>query len=358
MKLRFLTSTPRNIREGSGTFAGISTLRRAVEAAGAEVEMCAPETRWRSLTAQRLWFNRRLKPETDCDATIGFDMDGFLIAGRASRPHIASIKGVIADEMRHERGVTRRLLGLQAACERLHVQRADAVFTTSRYAAQRIQELYGISQPPSIVPELIHLAGWRELFQRHAAAPDPARFTVLCVCRFYPRKRVRLLLEAAARLRPQMPHLQVRIVGRGPEEARLHRLSAQLQLGGTVHWLGDVSMSQLAGEYLRADLFCLPSVQEGFGIVFLEAMAAGKPILAARAAAAPEVLPQGLLVEPDSSEALADGISRLGANATLRRLLGEKGRARVEEFDAPRVAARFLDEVRRVTVMETAFRPR
>jgi glycosyltransferase involved in cell wall biosynthesis len=339
VKLRFITSTPANIHEGSGTFTGISTLRRALEALGVEVELVAPASRWPVLTAQRLWFNRRLIPATDCDATVGFDMDGYRIAGRGGAPHIASIKGVIADEMLHERGLTRRLLAIQAGCERAHVRRADWVMTTSEYAAGRIRELYGIAAVVGIVPEPIDLAGWRELFRRHPAAPDPARFTVLCVCRFYPRKRVHLLVGAAARLRDRIPGLEVRIVGRGPEEARLGRL------GGTVRWLGDVTQAELAAEYNRADLFCLPSVQEGFGIVFLEAMAAGKPIVAARAAAVPEVVPQGLLVRPDDEEALAAGIERIYRDEGLRRELIRAGRSRVEQFDAPRVAARFLAEM-------------
>ena len=87
-------------------------------------------------------------------------------------------------------------------------------------------------------------------------------------------------------------------MGGGPEAARLRRLWRELHLEGTVRWIGDVTASQLAAEYNRADVFCLPSVQEGFGIVFLEAMAAGKPIVAARAAAVPEVVHHGLLVEP------------------------------------------------------------
>jgi hypothetical protein len=135
VKLRFITSTPANIHEGSGTFAGISTLQRALVALGVEIEMIAPARRWPVLTAQRLWFNHRLIPTTNCDATVGFDMDGYRIAGRGGAPHIASIKGVIADEMLYERGLTRRLLSIQAGCERAHVRRADWVMTTSQYAA-------------------------------------------------------------------------------------------------------------------------------------------------------------------------------------------------------------------------------
>ena len=68
---------------------------------------------------------------------------------------------------------------------------------------------------------------------------------------------------------------------------------------------------ELAAEYNRCHVFCLPSVQEGFGIVLLEAMAAGKPMVAARAGAIPEVAPHAALVEPDSAEALAAGIEML-----------------------------------------------
>ena len=110
-------------------------------------------------------------------------------------------------------------------------------------------------------------------------------------------------------------------------------------------WLGDVSRAALAAEYRHAGIFCLPSVQEGFGIVLLEAMAAGIPIVASRAAAIPEVVPHGMLVEPDSAEALAAGIEELSGDPRRRAELARRGAEWVEQFDAPRVANLFLEAV-------------
>jgi glycosyltransferase involved in cell wall biosynthesis len=112
-----------------------------------------------------------------------------------------------------------------------------------------------------------------------------------------------------------------------------------------VRWIGDASMSSLAEEYNRCEVFCLPSVQEGFGIVLLEAMAAGKPIVAARAAAIPELVRNGILVEPDNPEALAEAIGRLYGDSELRRSLGSQGLQDVERFEMNRVAGLFLAEI-------------
>ena len=142
-----------------------------------------------------------------------------------------------------------------------------------------------------------------------------------------------------------MVELEIRIVGGGPEAGRLCALARELRLESTVNWLGNATPDNLACEYNRADVFCLPSVQEGFGIVFLEAMAAGKPIVAARAAAVPEVVQHGLLTEPDNPEALAEGIFRLYGDSDLRMRLGASGRIEVEKYEMKRVAAQFLDRI-------------
>ncbi len=350
MRIGFLTSTPLDVVAGSGTFVGLSTLATALRRMGVEVFFFYDWSRFEIYTARRWWFNHQLRRRRwdGFDLLVGFDMDGYRTAGRTGRPQVASIKGVIADELRFEGGLTRFTMSMQAAWEAEHVRRADLVMTTSSYAAHRIQELYCSPKLPRVVPEAIDLAAWRELLARNPAASQPERFTVLTVCRFYPRKRLHLLLEAAERLRQEIPALEFRIVGDGPERGRLHTLLGEVHLQDTVRWLGNLSAGGLAREYNRCDVFCLPSVHEGFGIVFLEAMAAGKPIVAANAAAVPEVVPQGLLVEPESSAALAEGLRRIHGDTALRARLAEAGKVAVEPYDAANVAALFLSEVRRL----------
>ncbi|HEX7425292.1 MAG TPA: glycosyltransferase, partial [Terriglobales bacterium] len=87
----------------------------------------------------------------------------------------------------------------------------------------------------------------------------------------------------------------------------------------------------------------------GFGIVLLEAMAAGKPIVAARAAAIPEVAPHATLVEPESAESLATGILDVRDSPEARAAQSAKGLAWVEQFDAPRVARLFVEALRGLT---------
>jgi starch synthase len=105
----------------------------------------------------------------------------------------------------------------------------------------------------------------------------------------------------------------------------------------------------LAGEYVSANLFCLPSVQESLGIVFLEAMAAGLPVVACRAAAIPEVVEDGVtgvLAPPRDPAGLAAALEALIADPGRARAMGEAGRRVVAAYTPERVAARLLEAVR------------
>ena len=197
-----------------------------------------------------------------------------------------------------------------------------------------------------MVPELIDLAAWRAPAARPVrCAGQRALHGAVCGPLLPPQTG-----RPAAGSRRQTARRDSRIsksassatVPAPPPGARRR---SHLKLEATVTWLGDISRADLAAEYNRADVFCLPSVQEGFGIVLLEAMAAGKPIVAARAAAIPEVAPHAALVEPESAEALAAAI--LGSTPLPKRGPHNraKGLAWVEQFDAPRVAQLFVDAV-------------
>ena len=347
--LHFITAIPLNVHGGSGCYVGTRTLVEALRQLGVDVGMVTPRRILPVYTATRLLFNETLRwRKFDGDATVGIDADGYTIAGkRNSLPHVACIKGVLGDAALFEHGATRASMALQAGLEAKHAKRADLVITVSRYCAERLVNLYRTNNAV-VVPELIDLDSWRKLFRENPGVPDPRKFTVLSVCRFYPRKRLDVLLRAAGLLRDRIPQLEIRIVGNGPERGKLRQLCSDLHLESTIRWLGDIDRSALAAEYNSADIFCLPSVQEGFGIVFLEAMAAEKAIVASRAAAVPEVVRNGILVEPENPEALAEGIIRLYRDPDLRLSLASSGLHDVESYAMRRVAAQFLTEIAKV----------
>ena len=346
-RLLFVTGTPADVRGGSGTFVGISVLRRAVEALGHEVELLAPEHgRGRSLPG-RLLFNLRARKAARGvrpDVVVGFDWDGIFLR-RGAAPSVASLKGVLADEARFERGAPRIRLTTESFFEGVRSRSADRVLTTSRYSAAALARDYRIEEGRiRVVGEPIELARWRgALESAEELSRDPPG--ILCVAHLYPRKDVRGLLEAFSRIRGSAI---LRVVGIGPELERLKRQASRLGLGDRVEFAGQVSYARLAAEYRRATMFCLPSRQEGFGIVFLEAMAAGLPIVAARAGAVSEVLADGecgVLVPPGAPVALAAALDGLLDDPARRAALSAAGLRRVERFDAPAVAAEFLEAI-------------
>ena len=85
MRIRFLTSTPLDVRRGSGTFVGIRVLARALERMGHQVHMETPRLSLPVFTAQRMVFNRGLQRAADFDLTVGFDLDGYRIAAGERR---------------------------------------------------------------------------------------------------------------------------------------------------------------------------------------------------------------------------------------------------------------------------------
>lgn len=161
------------------------------------------------------------------------------------------------------------------------------------------------------------------------------------------------LLAAMPRLRAAVPGARLVVVGEGADRPRLAARAADLGLAGSVVFTGFVSEATLAALYRRAAVFAMPSRGEGFGLVFLEAMRAGKPCLAARDSAAEEVVVEGetgLLVDPADRDALVGALVRLLAEPALARNLGEGGRRHWQrEYTVERFRAGLRPHLERLT---------
>lgn len=364
-RIAFLDSWRTATSEGTGTAVGIVNLARGLSRLGHEVVFLGPPVNGPapsprgdvSLLAHRLRYNVflpwKIRREGPFDLVVGFDIDGVRWSGSPAHPRpgfVLALKGIAADEARFARGRDRRLLRFMARLERRNARGAERVLVPSRYSAEVAVREYGLDpRRLRVVPEGVDLEPWRILAAH--PPPLPRAPTLLSVARQYPRKDTATLLRALPVVRRHVPDLQVRVLGGGPELPRLQALSTALGLSDTVTFEGPLpDDTAVRRAYFQAHLFCLPSRQEGFGIVFLEAMAAGLPIVAARAAAVPEVVDHdetGLLVPPGSPDDLAAALLRLLGDAALRRRMGEAGRNRVEAFAVERVAERFLAEVGR-----------
>ena len=346
LRFLFLDSWHSDPDRGSGTAVGIAGIARALEFVGHRVEVIRPTRTGRGL-ASRILFNISLRDRVTSDqmpdVVIGFDLDGFRWARRRPQgiPYVVALKGIAADEARFERSARQRwLLRSIAALERRNAAGADRVLVPSRYSRQWAVNHYRIpATRVEVVPEAVDLRPWRTLAQQYRSEGARNRLrplTILSVARQYPRKDTRTLIRAMKIVVEGHPAARLIVIGGGPELPRLRSLSSELALEKHVSFRGPVARDHDVREaYFEADLFCLPSRQEGFGIVFVEAMAAGLPVVAARAGATPEVVEHGrtgLLVPPSDPDALAGTLVRLLGSPEERRMLGAAGTRAAERY--------------------------
>ncbi len=166
---------------------------------------------------------------------------------------------------------------------------------------------------------------------------SPGGPMLLSIARLVTRKGIDTVLRALPSVLREVPSLTYVIVGEGPDRSRLERLAAELSLVRNVCFMGRASEGSVLEFYNACDVFVLPAREEpgdieGFGLVFLEAGACGKPVIGARAGGVVDAIVDGetgLLVPPDDPVALAEALASLFRDPEHARQLGANARERI-----------------------------
>lgn len=235
-----------------------------------------------------------------------------------------------------KRGAYQRLARL------VNRHRARAIVVPSRAHVALSEELLGFEGKVEVIPFGID-------DQRWGVVPPPAPGAApraLFIGRLEAYKGVDILLRALERV----PDLKLDIVGKGPEAARLRTLAQALAVGDRVRWWGEHPDDDLPRRMADADFLVLPSVtvDEMFGLVLLEAMAAGRPVIST---ALPSAVREVNLADVTGFEvpirdvsALARAMFTLSRDPELRQQMGEAGRRRVrEQFSQRLMAQRYVE---------------
>lgn len=268
-------------------------------------------------------------------AHLGEDAAVLALALAAARRWSAPLVVTVHLSPRHTlaghgpRAVFLRVVG--GAVETVACRRAAAVVTLTERLADRVR---GCGAPVHVVPSGVRGPAY-------TAAPTGGA-GILYVGRLHPQKGLDTLVRAAALL----PGVPVTLAGDGPERAALEQLAGQLGVAGRVLVTGFRPHREVPALLAAADVVVLPSRYEELGTALVEAMAAGRPVVASAVGGIPELVRDGvdgLLVPPGEPVALATAVEKLLADPDLAAALGASGRARVAEHDWAVLAGRILD---------------
>lgn len=227
--------------------------------------------------------------------------------------------------------------------KRWALQRADFVMAVSEFTKAKVVEFNGVEQGRiRIVPNTIEWTGDSDEdgdgdTERNVATlltplQKPADPFLLSVCRLEASEKYKgidTVINALPAVIARVPEVQYLVVGSGSDLERHKRLAAAVGVADRVHFLGSVDDATLRRCYRECDVFVLPSDGEGFGIVYLEAMYYGRPVIATNSRAVPEVVKHnesGLLVEYGNAEQLSEAIVSLSRDRSRRDKMGDAGR--------------------------------
>jgi glycosyltransferase involved in cell wall biosynthesis len=175
--------------------------------------------------------------------------------------------------------------------------------------------------------------------------------TILCVARFTKQKGLDYLIQAVRALFDRKLDFETKIIGGGPEKGRLQKKIKELGLSERVFLLDGISQEELFSYYVESDLCVLPSIEEGFGLVLVEAQLCRRPVIGTSSGGIPDIIEDeitGLLVRPKDPVHLAEAIEKILKDQSFAEKLAERGyRSAVSKFSPEAIQEKFLDFVKK-----------
>jgi glycosyltransferase involved in cell wall biosynthesis len=206
----------------------------------------------------------------------------------------------------------------------------------------------------SVIPSAVNPQRFTEHVDSHSVIAKyglEGKKLVLFVGRIVPHKGLDYLIDSAEFTPPDICYL---IVGRGEYLSTLRRKAREKDLEKRIFFAGKVPSKRLPSYYAASDVFVLPSISrlEAFGLVVLEAMASGKPVIISNIPGVTELITdgeEGMHVEPMDAKDLGDKINQILSDEDLRKKMGQRGREKVErEFSWDKVASQIEEVYREV----------
>ena len=221
------------------------------------------------------------------------------------------------------------------------LNRSTCVLAQSADTRRRALGRYKINKDVSIIPWGLKQPIFEEPSRAEFGLAEDD-FVIIAVGRLVKRKGLDCLVQAIART--GISSVKLLIVGDGPERERLESLAGDLGVRNRIDFLGPVAESKKFQYLSASDLFVLPSLHEGFGIVFLEAMHCGLPVITTDCGGQTDFLRDGhngYLVPVNDVQALADKISMLLRDSGLRTIIGQQNKQDVTRFSIASTAERY-----------------
>jgi phosphatidylinositol alpha-1,6-mannosyltransferase len=245
--------------------------------------------------------------------------------------------------------VMRLLSGPKRRYAEMVISRADLVLPNSTYYLGSDRNDPRVHIVPYGVDVDQFSPARRDTRVRRELGLTDEHFLLFTVQRLAPVKRVDVLIRTMSEVVARDPRVVLLIGGQGKEEARLRQLRDELELKDNVRFAGYIESDRLPEYFASSDAFAFHSQVETFGIVFVQAMASGLPIVAANTSCVPDVLTadNGFLVTAFDTSAFADAVLTLAGDRALARRIGDNNRRRaVSEFDWDLITARYEDALR------------